>query len=209
MENVLETFDASLEPLLLQQTFVQGGTKMIKIGDSTIPCARGVLVSIVTGSFWGPFGPRCAVARGVTMACLHEDGVPADASLLETPSTRLHTQSFGPRRENRVRMHSNSKKNHAGGHSTRVDDADPRPQVERHVQVLHDEQFAEPALRARSLRQSQSSTLRSRRWASRTSCSEWWSPKKDRTWPRRKIVWCVSPRFEVFMRLVSIARGRG
>ena len=37
MENVLETLDASLEPLLLQQTFVQGGTKMIKIGDSTIP----------------------------------------------------------------------------------------------------------------------------------------------------------------------------
>ena len=34
MENVLETLDASLEPLLLQQTFVQGGTKMIKIGDS-------------------------------------------------------------------------------------------------------------------------------------------------------------------------------
>ena len=33
MENVLETLDASLEPLLLQQTFVQGGTKM-KIGDS-------------------------------------------------------------------------------------------------------------------------------------------------------------------------------
>merc|ERR1719355_421939 len=28
MENILETLDASLEPLLLQQTFVQGGTKM-------------------------------------------------------------------------------------------------------------------------------------------------------------------------------------
>ena len=46
MENVLETLDASLEPLLLQQTFVQGGTKMIKIGDSTIPYNRGVLVAI-------------------------------------------------------------------------------------------------------------------------------------------------------------------
>ena len=42
MENVLETLDASLEPLLLQQTFVQGGTKMIKIGDSTIPYNCGV-----------------------------------------------------------------------------------------------------------------------------------------------------------------------
>ena len=46
MENVLETLDASLEPLLLQQTFVQGGTKMIKIGDSTIPYKCGVLVAI-------------------------------------------------------------------------------------------------------------------------------------------------------------------
>ena len=26
------------------------------------------------------------------MACLHEDGVPVDASLLETPSTRRYTQ---------------------------------------------------------------------------------------------------------------------
>ena len=43
MENILEALDASLEPLLLQQTFVQGGTKMIKIGDSTIPRARGIL----------------------------------------------------------------------------------------------------------------------------------------------------------------------
>ena len=29
--------DAALEPLLLQQKFKQGGTEMIKIGDSTIP----------------------------------------------------------------------------------------------------------------------------------------------------------------------------
>jgi len=37
IENVGETLDAALEPLLLQQKFVQGGTEMIKIGDSTIP----------------------------------------------------------------------------------------------------------------------------------------------------------------------------
>ena len=55
MENVLETLDASLEPLLLQQTFVQGGTKMIKIGDSTIPCDRGVLVAIARWRGWSFF----------------------------------------------------------------------------------------------------------------------------------------------------------
>jgi dynein heavy chain len=37
LENIQETLDAALEPLLLQQKFVQGGTEMIKIGDSVIP----------------------------------------------------------------------------------------------------------------------------------------------------------------------------
>jgi dynein heavy chain, axonemal len=37
LENIMEQLDASLEPLLLQQKFKQGGTEMIKIGDSVIP----------------------------------------------------------------------------------------------------------------------------------------------------------------------------
>lgn len=37
LENIGESLDAALEPLLLQQKFKQGGTEMIKIGDSTIP----------------------------------------------------------------------------------------------------------------------------------------------------------------------------
>ena len=37
IENINENLDASLESLLLQQKFKQGGTEMIKIGDSTIP----------------------------------------------------------------------------------------------------------------------------------------------------------------------------
>jgi dynein heavy chain len=37
LENIQESLDAALEPLLLQQKFKQGGTEMIKIGDSTIP----------------------------------------------------------------------------------------------------------------------------------------------------------------------------
>jgi dynein heavy chain len=37
LENIGETLDAVLEPLLLQQRFRQGGTDMIKVGDATIP----------------------------------------------------------------------------------------------------------------------------------------------------------------------------
>lgn len=37
LENIKEELDASLEPILLQQTFKQGGTEMMKIGDDTIP----------------------------------------------------------------------------------------------------------------------------------------------------------------------------
>jgi dynein heavy chain len=37
LENIGEELDAALEPLLLQQKFKQGGTEMIRIGDSTIP----------------------------------------------------------------------------------------------------------------------------------------------------------------------------
>jgi dynein heavy chain len=37
LENIQEALDAALEPLLLQQKFIQGGTEMIKIGDSVIP----------------------------------------------------------------------------------------------------------------------------------------------------------------------------
>ena len=36
LENILETLDAALEPILLQQKFKQGGTEMMKIGDNTI-----------------------------------------------------------------------------------------------------------------------------------------------------------------------------
>jgi dynein heavy chain len=37
LENIKEDLDASLEPILLQQTFKQGGTEMMRIGDDTIP----------------------------------------------------------------------------------------------------------------------------------------------------------------------------
>lgn len=37
LENILETLDAALEPILLQQKFKQGGQEMMQIGDSAIP----------------------------------------------------------------------------------------------------------------------------------------------------------------------------
>ena len=37
MENVLEALDPALEPVLLKQTFKQGGNEVMKIGDSVIP----------------------------------------------------------------------------------------------------------------------------------------------------------------------------
>ncbi len=37
IENVLETLEAALEPVLLRQVFKQGGSDMIRLGDSTIP----------------------------------------------------------------------------------------------------------------------------------------------------------------------------
>lgn len=36
LENVRDTLDATLEPLLLRQTFKQGGSMCIKLGDSVI-----------------------------------------------------------------------------------------------------------------------------------------------------------------------------
>lgn len=37
LESVGEVLDAALEPLLLKQTFKQGGGEVIKIGDNIIP----------------------------------------------------------------------------------------------------------------------------------------------------------------------------
>lgn len=37
LENILETLDAALEPILLQQKFKQGGQEMMKVGDNIIP----------------------------------------------------------------------------------------------------------------------------------------------------------------------------
>ena len=37
LEDIGEALDAALEPLLLKQTFKQGGSEVVKIGDNVIP----------------------------------------------------------------------------------------------------------------------------------------------------------------------------
>jgi dynein heavy chain len=48
LENIMETLDPALEPLLLQQTFKQGGQVVIKIGDNIIPYHRDFRLFITT-----------------------------------------------------------------------------------------------------------------------------------------------------------------
>lgn len=37
LEDIGESLDAAIEPLLLKQTFKQGGSEVIKLGDNIIP----------------------------------------------------------------------------------------------------------------------------------------------------------------------------
>ena len=48
LENIMESLDPALEPLLLQQTFKQGGQVVIKIGDNIIPYHRDFRLFITT-----------------------------------------------------------------------------------------------------------------------------------------------------------------
>ena len=147
MENVLETLDASLEPLLLQQTFVQGGTKMIKIGDSTIPCDLRVPFHaidatrlrqrrrwVASGPNLRPFGPRRDRDRRSS-----RDAVRTGSNLDQRPPI-----AFSDGDESR-------RPPHAAARPPRAEIRLPRTQVERQLQILHDVEPAEPALRAGSL----------------------------------------------------------
>ena len=48
LENVLEELDPILEPLLLKQTFKQGGSLCIRLGDSTIEYSQDFKFYITT-----------------------------------------------------------------------------------------------------------------------------------------------------------------
>lgn len=48
LESVLEQLDPALEPLLLQQTYKQGGQDVIKIGENIIPYHKNFKFFITT-----------------------------------------------------------------------------------------------------------------------------------------------------------------
>ena len=48
MENIGEALDASLEPVLLKQTFKQGGQEVIRLGENTIPWDEGFRFLLTT-----------------------------------------------------------------------------------------------------------------------------------------------------------------
>jgi dynein heavy chain len=48
LENVGEVLDVSLEPLLAKQTFKQGGTMCIKLGDAVVEYSDGFRFYITT-----------------------------------------------------------------------------------------------------------------------------------------------------------------
>ncbi|KAI5076359.1 hypothetical protein GOP47_0008424 [Adiantum capillus-veneris] len=61
LENVLESLDPALEPLLLQQKYKQGGQEVIKIGDNIIPYHRDFRLYITTKLSNPHYAPEVSV----------------------------------------------------------------------------------------------------------------------------------------------------
>ena len=178
---------------------------MIKIGDSTIPYNCGVLVAIARcrGFMRRPFGPRRG--RAVAVEPRAEGAEREVASMARRPHAqpsprRRHFREFGEGAADRRKI-TKKPRPWTVRRARRADGC--AAQVERHVQVLHDEQFAEPPLRAGSVREASLLNLPSRPWASRTSCSEWWLHGERGDMAEKKIAWCGSPRPGRSMRLVA------
>lgn len=71
-----ESLDAALEPLLLKQTFMQGGQEVIKVGDNVIPYHKdfrwGRLYVWVGGWWWrvGHVGKWVTTGTGLRLLAL-------------------------------------------------------------------------------------------------------------------------------------------
>jgi len=64
LENVAEVLDVSLEPLLAKQTFKQGGSMCIKLGDATVEYSEGFRFCITTKLSNPHFAPElCTKVR--------------------------------------------------------------------------------------------------------------------------------------------------
>ena len=75
LENVQEELDASLEPLLLKQTYKQGGQLMINLGDSAVPYHEDFLFYI-TSKLRNPYyTPETAVKVTLLNFAITEDGL--------------------------------------------------------------------------------------------------------------------------------------
>ena len=69
LENIGEFLDAALEPILLKQTFKQGGSEVIKIGDNIIPYHPEFKFSMTTKLRNPHYPPEVAVKVIVKIAC--------------------------------------------------------------------------------------------------------------------------------------------
>jgi len=75
LENVQEELDASLEPLLLQQTYKQGGQLMLNLGDSAVPYHEDFLFYI-TSKLRNPYyTPETAVKVTLLNFAITQDGL--------------------------------------------------------------------------------------------------------------------------------------
>ena len=75
LENVQAELDASLEPLLLKQTYVQGGQVMINLGDSAVPYHEDFLFYI-TSKLRNPYyTPETAVKVTLLNFAITEEGL--------------------------------------------------------------------------------------------------------------------------------------
>ena len=71
MENIGEELDPILEPLLLKQTFKQGGSICIKLGDSTIEYSKDFRFYMTTKLRNPHYLPETSVKVNQYIWCLH------------------------------------------------------------------------------------------------------------------------------------------
>jgi dynein heavy chain len=97
LENIHESLDAALEPILLQQKFKQGGQDMIKLGDNTVPYNESFRFFMTTKIANPHYAPEVTVKVSllnftITMVGLEEQllGVVVNEELPELSKQKLN-----------------------------------------------------------------------------------------------------------------------
>lgn len=75
LENIYEALDAALEPLLLKQTFKQGGQEVIKMGDDVIPYHQDFRFYITTKLRNPHYPPEVSVKVSLLNFFVTQDGL--------------------------------------------------------------------------------------------------------------------------------------